>query len=53
MNGIQYTLLGLWSDKKWAYIHDPVARPEEYFDKCFNIIQNATQNLAGKLQGLK
>jgi protein-tyrosine-phosphatase/peptidoglycan/xylan/chitin deacetylase (PgdA/CDA1 family) len=47
---VQYSLLGLWADNPWAYIHDPVARPKEYFDKCFSIIENATRNLAKALE---
>ncbi|KZY99490.1 hypothetical protein A3744_30410 [Oleiphilus sp. HI0073] len=47
---VQYSLLGLWAENPWAYIHDPVARPEEYFDKCFSIIENATRNLAKALE---
>ncbi|KZZ09844.1 hypothetical protein A3750_08460 [Oleiphilus sp. HI0079] len=47
---VQYSLLGLWADKPWAYIHDPVARPEEYFDKCFTLIKQATKNLASTLK---
>lgn len=48
--GVQYSLLGLWADNNWAYIHDPVARPEEYFDKCFSMIENAALNLAKALE---
>ncbi|KZZ77275.1 hypothetical protein A3767_19965 [Oleiphilus sp. HI0133] len=50
ISNVQYSLLGLWADNPWAYIHDPVARPEEYFDKCFSIIENATRNLAKALE---
>jgi protein-tyrosine-phosphatase len=48
-NSIQHTLLGLWSRKPWAYIHDPVARPEKYIDKCFTIIEAASRELARTL----
>lgn len=49
LTNIQYTVLGVWAEQPWAYIHDPVARPEEYSNKCFSMIQSATQNLAKKL----
>jgi peptidoglycan/xylan/chitin deacetylase (PgdA/CDA1 family)/protein-tyrosine-phosphatase len=48
---IQFTLAGLWtlSHRPYSYIHDPVARPEIYFDRCFKIIQSAAESLASKL----
>ena len=46
---VQHTLLGLWAEKPWAYIHDPIARPEKYIEKCFTIIDEASQGLARAL----
>jgi len=50
LKNIQYTVLGVWAAQPWAYIHDPVVRPEEYFNKCFNMIKQAAINLARKLE---
>ena len=48
---IQFTLAGLWATthRRYPYIHDPVARPEKYLNRCFNIIQSAAISLASKL----
>jgi len=42
----QFTLAGLWCRTKIAYMHDPVARPAQYFDRCFSAIQESANALA-------
>lgn len=44
----QCTLLGLWGEKKYPYIHDPFGSSEEYFDNCFNVIEEAVSGLVKK-----
>lgn len=41
----QVTLLGLWSKKKSPYIHDPYGRSNDYFQKCFSIIDSGVNEL--------
>ena len=47
-NQYQYTLLGLWSREKLPYIHDPYSSTEEYFETCFNIIEDAVYAITSK-----
>lgn len=44
--GIQVTLIGLWSPRPWAiYLHDPYGLPEDYFEICFNRIEQGLEGI--------
>jgi len=45
----QNTLLGLWCNSKAVIIPDPYGKPEIYFKKCFDQIDNALLNIATKI----
>lgn len=41
----QIVLLGNWAKPSRPHIHDPHAHDEVYFENCFRIIKQATENL--------
>lgn len=44
-DNIQISLLGLWSNKKRAYLQDPYGLKEPYWNVCFKIIRSAVDNI--------
>ena len=51
--GVQFTLLGLWSDKSSPYIFDPYGMSADYFDKCFKVLTASIDNLLQEHHGKK
>lgn len=49
-NGAQVTLLGLWSRPRRPYIQDPYGRSDEYFQRCFALIDSGIRDLAQTLR---
>lgn len=47
--GAQVTLLGLWSRPRRPYIQDPYGRSDEYFQRCFALIDSGIRDLARTL----
>lgn len=45
----QVTLLGLWAATPRAHIEDPYGLSEEYFDRCFALIDSAIDGIAARL----
>ena len=39
-------LLGFWTSPLRIHIHDPFELEENYFDRCFSVIDNSIENLA-------
>jgi hypothetical protein len=42
---IQITLLGLWHSRPRPHIEDPYGLGEDYFETCFDIIDDAIQQV--------
>ncbi len=43
------SLLGLWMKPELPYIHDPYGSSSDYFEKCFNQIEQSVHGLAKKM----
>jgi len=43
--GIQMSLLGLWSNRRKPYIHDPYGLNDFYWSNCLTTIDNAVENI--------
>jgi protein-tyrosine phosphatase len=50
--GIQVTLLGLWSKPKRPHLHDPFTLPDAYFKTCFGIIDSAVAAILSRVHRL-
>jgi protein-tyrosine phosphatase len=46
----QTTLLGLWSRQLRPHIHDPHRLSDDYLRRCFDVIDLAISNIAGRLR---
>lgn len=46
--GVQLTLLGLWSRPRRTYVADPYGRSDAYFQTCFGCIDSAVHSLIEK-----
>lgn len=47
--GAQVTLLGLWSTPRRIHLTDPYGLDEEYFNRCFMLIDSAVACMSAKL----
>lgn len=52
-NGAQVTLMGLFLEEKMPFIQDPYMMPENYFQKCFERIDRAIENLSKNIRSKK
>ncbi|MEH6648959.1 MAG: hypothetical protein V7707_02915 [Motiliproteus sp.] len=49
-SGAQIALLGNWARPRRLHIHDPHVHGKAYFENCYNVVENATENLITELQ---
>ena len=47
--GVQVTLLGLWSKPRRPHLHDPFTLSESYFRSCFRAIDSGVRTILGRL----
>ena len=47
---IQVTLVGLWSRPPMPYLHDPYALSDDYFDACYERIDDALEGMRARIQ---
>ena len=48
--GVQVTLLGLWAHPPRPLIEDPYGLCDEYFSTCFNLMEDALRQIAGRVK---
>jgi protein-tyrosine phosphatase len=48
-NGVQVTLLGLWSRPKRPHLHDPFTLPDAYFHSCFQVIDSGVSAILARV----
>lgn len=49
-SGQTYTLLGIWIDPAQPYLHDPFGSQSEYFNRCFQAIEEAVRELKTRIE---
>lgn len=45
----QIALLGNWAQPRRLHIHDPHVHGKAYFETCYDVVENATENLVAEL----
>jgi protein-tyrosine phosphatase len=49
-SGAEITILGLWRHPRRPHLEDPFGLPNEYFETCFKIIDEAVARIAGMMR---
>jgi len=47
------TLLGVWCKRSRAYLHDPYGHSPEYFDRCFDAIEESVEGILREINKTK
>jgi len=51
--GTQVTLAGLWNRARQPYIADPFGRSEDYFRRCFEVIDASLEGIRGRVASIE